>query len=362
MSARNPAARTAPARPWRPEKIVRRLALALLPVAAALLLGGVVLWAVGVDPFDYYGAIVRRSLLSPSGLQQTLTRMAPLLFLAAGLIVAFRAGLWNLGVDGQFLLGAVAAAAGAPALAAVLPSGAAILVAFGLAALAGAAWAMLPALLKAYGGVNEIVSTLMMTFLGVSLANLVVKLALRDPATTVPQTRTLAVEDRLPRLFDTTVSSGLLLGLLAILLVHLAMTRTAFGLRLRVMGANPRAATHAGLDLPRLTICAFALSAGLAGAAGAIEVLAIQGNVRADWNPAYGLLVVPAVLLARLNGFAALGFVLLLSALSIGGESAARRTGVPSAFTLVLVALVLVVLALSEYLDRRARAAPEGAA
>ncbi|HEV7254199.1 MAG TPA: ABC transporter permease [Mesorhizobium sp.] len=350
------------ARPWRPGKIFRWLALTLMPVLAALFGGGVILWAVGVDPLNYYGTVAGRGLLSPSGVQQTLTRMAPLLFLAAGLIVAFRAGLWNLGVDGQFLLGAVAAAASAPALAAILPSGAAILVAFSLAALVGAAWAMLPALLKAYGGVNEIVSTLMMTFLGVSLANLVVKLGLRDPETTVPQTRTLPVEDRLPRLFETTVSSGLLLGLFTIILVHLAMTRTAFGLRLRVMGVNPRAAIHAGLDLPWLTICAFALSAGLAGAAGAIEVLGIQGNVRADWNPAYGLLVVPTVLLARLNGFAAVGFVLLLSVLSIGGESAARRTGVPSAFTFVLVALVLVVLACSEYLDRRARNTPEGAA
>ena len=214
-------------------------------------------------------------------------------------------------------------------------------------------WSLLPALLRAYQGVNEIITTLMMTFLGVSLANVLVKLAFLDPATTVPQTRTLAVEDRLPRLFDTTITSGLILGLIVIIAVHLIMTRTAFGLRLRIVGANPRAALHAGLRVPALTVAVFALSAGLAGLAGAVDILGVQGNVRADWNPAYGMAVIPVVFLARMNGFAAIAFVFLFSILSIGGESAARRLGVPNDFTLVLVAIVLIVLALAEYIDHR---------
>ena len=213
--------------------------------------------------------------------------MAPLLLLAAGLIVAFRAGIWNLGGDGQFLLGAVTAAASAPVLVDVLPGWLALVIAFVLATAVAMVWSLVPALLRAYG-VNEIITTLMMSFLGTSLANVLVKLVFRDPATTVPQTRTLPVEDRLPRLFDTTITSGLLLGLVAVVAVHLMMTRTAFGLKLQIVGANPRAAIHAGLDVPRLTVAAFALSAGLVGLAGAVEILGVQGNVRADWNPAYG--------------------------------------------------------------------------
>ena len=94
---------------------VHRLLMALGPILAALVLAGAILLAVGVDPLAYYGTVLQRGLLSPLGIQQTLTRMAPLLFVAAGLIVAFRAGMWNLGGDGQFLLGAVTAAASAPA-------------------------------------------------------------------------------------------------------------------------------------------------------------------------------------------------------------------------------------------------------
>lgn len=333
--------------------LLHRILITLVPILVSLVLAGGVLLALGVDPLAYYGLVVERGLLSPLGLQQTLTRMAPLLFIAAGLIVAFRAGMWNLGGDGQFLLGAVSAAASAPLLVQVLPGWLALTVAIVLATLVAMIWSLLPALLRAYQGVNEIITTLMMSFLGVSLANVLVKLAFLDPETTVPQTRTLAVEDRLPRLFETTVTSGLILGLIAVVLVQLVMTRTAFGLRLRTVGANPRAAVHAGLDVPLLTVAVFALSAGLIGMGGAIDIVGIQGNVRADWNPAYGLAVIPVVFLARMNGFAAIGFVFLLSVLSIGGESAARRVGVPQHFTLVLIATVLITLAIAEYLDHK---------
>jgi general nucleoside transport system permease protein len=333
--------------------LARRLAITLGPILLSLVLAGCVLLAVGVDPLSYYGFVVQRGLLSPLGLQQTLTRMAPLLFIAAGLIVAFRAGIWNLGGDGQFLLGAVTAAASAPLLVQALPGWLALPVAVLVAAAVAVVWSLLPALLRAYHGVNEIITTLMMSFLGVSLANVLVKLVFWDPATTVPQTRTLPVEDRLPRLFETTITSGLVFGVFAIVAVHLLMTRTAFGLKLRTVGANARAAVHAGLDVPLLTVAVFAISAGLIGLGGAIDIVGTQGNVRADWNPAYGLAVIPVVFLARLNGFAAIGFVFLLSVLSIGGESAARRLGVPQTFTLVLVSIVLVTLAIAEYLDHR---------
>ncbi len=336
-----------------------RLALMIGPIVAALVIAGAILAVAGVDPIAYYGYVLQRGLLSPVGVQQTLTRMAPLLCIAAGLIIAFRAGIWNLGTDGQFLLGAVTAAACGPPLAAIMPVSLALLLSALLSTLVAVVWSMLPALLRAYQGVNEIITTLMMTFLGTSLANVLVKLVFRDPGTTVPQTRTLAVEDRLPRLFDTTVSSGLIVGLVAIVAVHLMMTRTAFGLRLRIVGASPRAALHAGLSVPALTVAVFGLSAGLAGLAGAVDILGVQGNVRADWNPAYGMAVIPVVFLARMNGFAAIAFVFLFSILSIGGESAARRLGVPQDFTLVFVAIVLIVLALTEYYAQRLNLARE---
>jgi ABC-type uncharacterized transport system permease subunit len=328
---------------------------AIVPMLTALVLSGAVLWLLGIDPLEYYAYVARRGLMTGSGFQATVTRMAPLLLLGSGLILAFRAGLWNLGSDGQFMLGATTAAAIAPPLAEVWPVWAVLTVSAGAAMVTAALWSLPPALLKAWHGVNEIITTLMMSFLGLSASNALVKLAFLDPGTTVPQTRTVAVADRLPPLSGTNVSSGVLIGLAVIVAVHLVMTRTSFGLKLRVVGANPRTALHAGLKVPLLTVIVFALSAALVGLAGAVEVLGVLGNVRADWNPAYGLSVIPLVFLARLNGFATVFYVLLFSALQIGAESAARRLGVPPYFSLVLVANLLIMLALVEYFSQSRR-------
>ena len=317
---------------------------AILPLVLALLLCGAVLLAVGVDPLAYDGIVLRRGLLTARGLQESLTRAAPLLLIAASLLVSFRAGLWNLGVDGQFLLAGVLVAAVCPLVDAAFGRWPALLTGLLLAPAAGAAWAALPAVLRAWRGINEIVTTLMMSFLGVSLANTLIKLAFHDPDSTVPQTRTLPVADRLPRLFASTVHLGVPLALLTLLVVHFVLTRSAAGLRLRVLGESPRAARHMGLAVPRLTATALLISGALAGLAGGVDILGVWGTVRADWNPAYGLMVIPAVLLARLNGLAAAGVVGVLAVLSVGSESAAVRMGVPSYFNLVFTAAVLLLI------------------
>ncbi len=327
----------------------------LVPIVMALVVGGLILLALGKDPFAYYEYVVRRGLLSWSGFQQTVIRSAPLLLIASGLIIAFRAGIWNLGVDGQFLLAAVASAALAPLLIESLPSWLTIVICCGVSIAVAMAWSVVPAFLKTRYGLNEIITTLMMTFLGISFANVLVKLPFNDPDNTVPQTMTLPVADRLGRLFDTTIHSGIVISLIAVLAIHFVMTRTAFGLKLQIVGANPRAAKHAGLNVGRLTFATFGISAGLAGLGGAVEILGVWGTMRADWNPAYGLLVIPLVFLARFHGIAVIGFTLLFAILMIGGESAARRMGVPNFFVLVLVALLLIFLALVEYLDHLSR-------
>ena len=338
-----------------PGEVVSSVSRVLVPIVLALVVGGLILLALGKDPLAYYDYVLQRGLFSWSGFQQTVIRSAPLLLIASGLIVAFRAGIWNLGVDGQFLLAAVAAAALAPLLITSLPSWLTIVICCAVSILVAMAWSLVPAFLKAQYGLNEIVTTLMMTFLGISFANVLVKLPFDDPDNSVPQTMTLPVADRLGRLFDTTIHSGIIIALLAVFAVHFVMTRTAFGLRLQIVGANPRAAKHAGMSVGRLTYATFALSAGLAGLGGAVEILGVWGTMRADWNPAYGLLVVPLVFLARFNGIAVIGFTLFFAILMIGGESASRRLGVPNFYVLVLVALLLIFLALVEYLDHISR-------
>jgi simple sugar transport system permease protein len=337
-----------------------RLGAVALPVMGALLASGCVLLAVGIDPLAYYGIVVQHGLLTPRGLAESAIRSAPLLLLSASLMVSFSAGLWNLGGDGQFLLAAIAVSAICPPLDAAagpwvaLPAGLAVSLA------AGALWAALPAFLRAWRGVNEIITTLMMSFLGASLANALIKLAFRDPGTTVPQTHILPVADRLPRLFGGTVHAGVPLAVLVLVGVHLALAHTAWGFRLRTLGASVRAARHAGIDVPRTTFAALLTSGALAGLAGGVDILGVWGGERADWNPAYGLSVVALVCLARLNGFAVAALVPLFSVLSVGGESATIHLGVPSSFALVFVALLLLCLAVGEAVSRSRAARPSG--
>jgi general nucleoside transport system permease protein len=325
----------------------------LLPVFLALCVSGAVLLALGKNPLAYYDYVLTRGLFNWGGLQATITRMAPLLLIAAGLVVSFQAGIWNLGTDGQFLLAAVTTAALAPVLVDIMPWGFAIAISLVVAFAVGAAWSVMPAFLKASYGINEIITSLMISFLGTNLASVLVKIPFRDPTTSVPQTYILPVAERLPHLFDSTINSGILISIMAVLLVHLLMTRTAFGLKLRIVGANPRAAAHAGLSVAKLTFATFALSAGLAGLAGGVEILGVQGTMRADWNPGYGLLVVPLVFLARFHAAGVIGFTLFFAVLMIGGESASRRLGVPQHFVPLLVGMLLLFLALVDFLDHR---------
>jgi simple sugar transport system permease protein len=335
-----------------------RLAAAALPVLGALLAGGLVLLAAGIDPLAYFAIVLEHGLLTPRGLAESALRSAPLLLLAASLMVSFSAGLWNLGGDGQFLIAAIAVSAVCPPLDAAAGPWVALPAGLAVSLLAGALWAALPAYLRAWRGVNEIITTLMMSFLGASLANTLIKLAFRDPGSTVPRTRILPVADRLPRLFGGTVHVGVVLAALVLAVAHLAITRTAWGFRLRTLGASVRAARHVGIDVPRATFRAMTISGALAGLAGGVEILGVWGGVRADWNPAYGLGVVALVCLARLNGFAVAALVPLFAVLSVGGESATIHLGVPSSFALVFVALMLLFLAVADALSRGRAALP----
>ena len=154
---------------------VRAVARVLVPVLLALGVSGLVLLALGKNPLAYYGDVLTRGLLTWGGLQATITRMAPLLLIAAGLVLSFQAGIWNLGTDGQFLLAGVITAALTPVLVGIVPWSIAIILSLIVAFAVGAAWSLIPAFLKASYGINEIITSLMMSFLGTSLANVLVK-------------------------------------------------------------------------------------------------------------------------------------------------------------------------------------------
>jgi ABC-type uncharacterized transport system permease subunit len=337
----------------RARKIGDAVLLAAVPILLALVVNGIVLAALGRDPFSFYADMLERGLFEWQGFQESIIRSAPLLLIAAGLIVAFRANLWNLGADGQFLLGAALTAGFAPTLLEALGVWPMLIVTMVIASIIGGAWTIVPALLRARYGVNEIITTLMMSFIGIGVANVLVKGPFKTDIGGVARTDTVPFDERFPLMFDTRIHLGFAIAVVAILAVHVLMTRTSLGLRLRILGANPRAALHAGLNPVRLTVIAFVLSGALIGLSGAVEILGVQGSFRADFDPAYGLLVIPLVFLARLNAIGSLVLVIAFSVIQIGGESAAREAEITSDVLFLLVGLMLLFMAVIEYLRVR---------
>jgi general nucleoside transport system permease protein len=327
--------------------------IAAVPIVLALIVNGILLAALGRDPLTFYADMFDRGLIQWEGFQESIIRSAPLLLIAAGLIVAFRANLWNLGADGQFLLGAALTAGLAPSLLDALGIWPMLLITMAVAALVGGAWTIIPAVLRGRYGVNEIITTLMMSFIGIGVANVLVKGPFKTDVGGVARTDVVPFDERFPLLFDTRIHLGFAIAVAAILAVHVLMTRTSLGLRLRVLGANPRAALHAGLHPVWLTVIAFTLSGALIGLSGSVEILGVQGSFRADFNPAYGLLVIPLVFLARLNAIGSLVLVIGFSVIQIGGESAAREAEITSDVLFVLVGLMLLFMAVIEYLRVR---------
>ena len=324
----------------------------IVPVLLALGAGAILLLALGRDPITFYSNVWKGGI-QLTAWQDSAIRAAPLLLIAVGLVVVFRANIWNLGYNGQFLLGAALISGLGPHLVASEPRWFALLVLFLVAGGAGAAWTLVPALLKARYETNEIITTLMMSFIGVGVANILIKGPFQDPSVNIPQTRVLPLDKMLPAIPGTRIHIGVLVALATALLVHFVLTRTSFGLRLQILGANPRAARHVGVKVPRLIVMSFLVSGLLIGMAAAADILGTWGYVRANWNPAYGDTVIPFVFLARLNALAVIPFVVFYAVLSTGGDLATQQASLPTDFLLVLVALILIFMTVIEYLGRR---------
>jgi general nucleoside transport system permease protein len=333
-------------------KVLDVVIRSVVPVVLALIAGAIMLLALGRSPVTFYSAVWQYGI-EDGAWQDSAIAMAPLLLIATGLTVVFRANIWNLGYNGQFLIGAALVAGFAPRFGSEWPAIVVITLMFLIAAAAGAAWTIVPAVLKARYGTNEIITTLMMSFIGIDVANILVKGPFQDPTVNIPQTRLIPYTFMLPSIPGTRIHDGVLVALVLAVVVQLVMTRTAFGLRLQILGANPRAADHVGVNVSRMIITSFLISGALVGTAAAADILGLWGYVRANWNPAYGDTVIPFIFLARLNSIAVIPFVAFYAVLQTGGDLAVNQVNLPTDFMLVLVALILLFMTVIEYFGRR---------
>jgi general nucleoside transport system permease protein len=324
-----------------------RRALAATWVAAGTLVCGALLVAVaGSSPLEAGAALARGAFGSRAALGETLTRSTSLVLCALGAVLAFRAGVLNIGLEGQFLAGAAAAAASAGVLASSPPSlaRAAALLA---APIAGAVFTLPAAWLEERRRVPAVLSTILLNLLAASMVTWLVRGPLRDPSADYPQSRALPDAVRLHALVPgSRATAAPLLALLFVPALAIVVSRTRPGLLLRAVGEAPRAARAAGLPDVAVRLSVFAASGALAGLGGGLEVLAITGRLYDPFTAGVGYLGIAAALLGGVRPAGAAAAALLLAALGAGASAMQRDAGVPAALATVLPALaVLAVLA-----------------
>ncbi len=341
----------------------RQVAYALLFGAMALTVLALVLVVTGHAPGPALMALARGAFGSGYAISSTVVRSVPLALAGLAVALAFRAGLLNIGAEGQLLMGAcVATATGALlgdtsrllAIPLMLVAGAA----------AGGAWALIAAELRRRFGVLEVISTIMLNYIALALIGWLVRGPLQEPTHIYPQSASLPLSQQLPMLVPgTRVHVGVLLAVLLAVGLWWWLRETASGFRLRAVGANPFAAASAGqISVTRTTLTAFLLSGALAGLAGSVELTGVTYALYENFSPNYGYTAIAVALLARLNPLAVLGTALLFGALEAGAGAMQRDAAVPSVVVSVVeAALILMVVAADRIQSRRLVSAEAGA-
>lgn len=318
----------------------------LLAVVAALVLCAGLIAMAGVSPWVAYGEMLRGAFGSRLAVTETFTRASPLILTGLAAAVAFRARLWNIGGEGQFYMGALAAAAlGHSALAGwPLPLAWAALAAAGMAA--GAVLLLVPAVLRLRFGVDEVVTTLLLNFIVLLFVGLMVEGVLKDPmAFGWPQSVPVAAGLRLPDLVPRSrLHVGIVLAVVVVLLVWLVQARTVFGAESRAAGLNPQAAAFAGVLITATLVKVALLSGGLAGLAGAIEVLGPVGYVTTTMSPGFGYAGIVVAMLAALHPLGVVAASVFVATVFVGADAMSRATGVPSFIADVIMAVALLAM------------------
>ena len=323
----------------------------LLALLLTVVIGLALFALLGKDPLRGLLVFFWEPIKTPYALGELFVKATPLLLIALGLSVCFRSNVWNIGAEGQFVIGAVAASG--VALLADASTGRWIVLAVLLAGAAGGmAWAGLTAWLRDRFNANEILVSLMLVYVAVQLLNYLVYGPWKDPlGYNFPQTRTFEAVTQVPRLFSgSRLNMGLLLALLGAGLVWLYLFRTHAGYAQQVGGVAPAAARYAGFSSRRALWTALLVSGGLAGLAGALEVAGPIGQLTPYVPVGYGFAAIIVAFVGRLHPAGVVGAAVLMSMFYIGGELAQSRLGLPKSITGVFQGLLLFALLASDTL------------
>lgn len=317
-----------------------------LILSGAFIANGIVMLLCGYNPIEAYLAAAVITLGSFGGISETLVKGTPYLMTGLSVAIAFRCGIWNIGAEGQFLMGALAASYVGTKLVYVLPntSWIAIPLCFIFAILAGSIWGIVPAILKITRGVNEVISTIMLNYIAIYFVSLMIDGGpLQETSKTGPQSDPIVLWARLPDLIGTyRIHSGIIIAVILAAVITYVLFRTTYGYQLRAVGEGAAAAQAAGISIPQNTIRVFCISGALAALGGAIELMALAPRLTHNFSPGYGYTAIAVALLARLHPLLTILSALFFGALAEGSFAMESEVGISRQVTWMMQAIILL--------------------
>ena len=335
------------------------VAAPVVAFAAALLIGGLIVAIEGHSPLEAFDVYFVEPLIQGWSLQEIAVKASPLIIMAIGLSFCFRANLWNIGAEGQFIAGGalggwLGLATHDGAYQGMLGGGWILPTMLLLGILGGAVYALVPALLRVTLGVSEILTSLMLVYVARLGLDYLVRGPWRDPqGFNFPVSVTFDPEATLPMLIDGgRLHAGILITLAAVVVAGVVFSRTLFGFEIRVVGQAPRAARFAGFSENRLALALFIISGGLAGLAGICEVSGQIGQLQPSISPGYGFTAIIVAFLGRLSpwGIVLAGVVLAVS--YVGGEAAQIALKLPQDVTTAFQGILLICVLAADVFTR----------
>ncbi len=333
----------------RVRRIVEQLAVPFVSVLIAMAIGSLIILAVGYDPIEAFKSLFEGAFGNPRRVGDTMLRATPLIFTGLAVAYGFRAGLFNIGAEGQLFMGGLSAAWLGLALAG-LPQPFNIVVMLIAGAVIGAAWAFIPALLKARVGAHEVITTMMFTYIARYLVSYLVTGPLKAEGQ-IPQTNMLPPESMIPRLTQTfgvdfgRAHWGFAIGVLFCVLVWWILKYTTLGYEARAVGYNQFAAQTGGISVSATIVKSLCISGALAGMAGVVEVIGVHGRLFDQFSSGFGFTGIAVALLAKNNPLGIIATAILFGALSAGAGTMQLQAGVPQKVIFIIQALVIFLVA-----------------
>lgn len=326
--------------------------ISLFSLLIGLGLGTLVILAHRINPIEAYIIMIDGALGSPYRFGETLVRATPFMLAGLGVAYGFKGGFWNIGAEGQILIGALAAV-WAGFTFENLPSFLHISVCFISAFICAGLWCSFSGILKAKFGVNEVLTTLMMNYIAFWITHFATHYIWKDPGIFNPQTNPILLTAKLPIILPRSrVHFGFVVALIIAILIYFVFTRTTIGYNLKAVGSNPRASNYIGINLFKTIIITSFISGALAGLAGWGEVNGLYGYVEDNITPNFGYI---AIAVAMLGGLKPLGIILsalILGFLMSGSNYMQRGVGMPTTSVHVFIGLIVISMLLAPLIKK----------